>query len=207
MLTVARCATTRNFERQAVREKRCAEACGEERQDDLKVKMIQWEKGNASKHLYRYGIDAPSQMIFMRVIPFTPMMNFYKASVTFVAVSSISRAFIALKERSIPTQDTIFSAPTRISNVPFRGFSALISTTAAGLRPFNNSVTYSARVLNAFQLLQASMCTTGSSPRAVASFTAGCEEPIAPPAPVPLAKGKEPCSVITLSHRQARAGV
>ena len=75
------------------------------------------------------------------------------------ATSAMSSAFNAGKGRGSGPVVTTASPPTRTSNTPFRGFSALTLTDAAGSASDNMSESFLARVLNAFHDLQCSIST------------------------------------------------
>lgn len=63
------------------------------------------------------------------------------------------------KGRGIARRERTGSSPTRTSKQPLRGFSGLIETSSAGFASFNAFSSFTARVLNAFHDLQASMIT------------------------------------------------
>lgn len=87
------------------------------------------------------------------------LCSYFRASRTFFPSASISRAFRAGNGRAMATKEMIALSPTLTSKVPFRGFSALISTTVPALPSLMIFSSFVARVLNAPQDLQASMLT------------------------------------------------
>lgn len=91
------------------------------------------------------------------------------------ATSSITSALSLVNGRGMSSSDRIGSPPTRTSKQPLRGFSGLIDTLASGFAARMNFSSFVDRVLNAPQLLHASM-TTSISPEAAAAFLAGALE-------------------------------
>jgi len=74
------------------------------------------------------------------------------------ATSSMARAFSLVKGRGMSRRERTISPATRTSKQPFRGLSGLIFTADAW--PFRLDSSFRARVLNAFQVLQASITTS-----------------------------------------------
>ena len=85
----------------------------------------------------------------------------------------MSRALSFGNGRGMSSSDRIGSPPTRTSKQPLRGFSGLIDTLASGFAARMNFSSFVDRVLNAPQLLQASMVTSLPPALALAAFAAG----------------------------------
>eukprot|EP00614_Pseudopedinella_elastica_P031555 CAMPEP_0172614122 /NCGR_PEP_ID=MMETSP1068-20121228/49215_1 /TAXON_ID=35684 /ORGANISM="Pseudopedinella elastica, Strain CCMP716" /LENGTH=128 /DNA_ID=CAMNT_0013418821 /DNA_START=296 /DNA_END=679 /DNA_ORIENTATION=+ len=77
--------------------------------------------------------------------------------------SSRSSSLRGLNGRAMSRRDTGVLSPTRTSKQPFRGFSGLILTARPGLASSSAFSILPARVLNAPQLLQASMTTSSAT--------------------------------------------
>ena len=82
-------------------------------------------------------------------------------SAVFSATSSTSRALSAGNGRASGPVLTTTTSPTRTSKTPLRGFSALTLISAPSSATSSRAATLAARVLNAFQDLQASTAMGG----------------------------------------------
>mmetsp|Transcript_509 Transcript_509/g.1045 ORF Transcript_509/g.1045 Transcript_509/m.1045 type:complete len:236 (-) Transcript_509:99-806(-) len=106
-----------------------------------------------------------------------PSPHSRRAAITFLPISSISKAFRAEKGRFIPkSSKTGSSLPeTRTTKLPLPGFVLLISTRASQLWSAKYFCILPARVLNTDHCLQASMEIIFVPPGTSASETAGTD--------------------------------
>ena len=87
--------------------------------------------------------------------------------------SVMSRALSAGKGLGSGPVLTIMASPTRTSNTPLRGFSALMMTSTSSITASMAVATFDARVLNADQLLHASIEMGGYAEAAPAELPKG----------------------------------